>query len=279
MIRIRDIYKMYISDIYLQIKVFKDRKRKFEKNRDTISIYIEKYLDILPKNFKCNYKNIDYLLSVRLDEINVKISNNEIISKTLLSGYIKSYIVCNRIIKHCDRKIKELSEYFIPFTTFKTLIYNYNNEVCYSIINGYKGFSFGHGTGVIEIKRKERNLSNSEYVKPKVNYYETNKYKAELLASGKSLYNKENNPHGMKYLIFHTNNYNNWWYWSKLRCNIANKQFYNFHTTHYNHTGMNKDECLKTIKSKEEFKNLNIGANDKLNWITSYDSTHYLNFL
>ena len=68
---------------------------------------------------------------------------------------------------------------------FKQLCEEFNMQVIELVLDG-KEFSMGNNLSTLSIRRIERNPS-----KPTIDWWESNKYKQELLAEGKQLYNSE----------------------------------------------------------------------------------------
>lgn len=121
-------------------------------------------------------------------------------------------------------------------TTDDPLDYNKYREACElfniyameEIIEG-KTLNMGAYLSTLSIIRIERNYSN-----PKVNWGETNKLKKELLEEDDitedDLYSKDN-PDGIKYFVYHTDDWYCRFYWNKKYCKVTNKSVYSFHAT------------------------------------------------
>lgn len=88
-----------------------------------------------------------------------------------------------------------------------------------------KEFSMGNNLSTLSIRRIERNPS-----KPTIDWWESNKYKQELLAEGKELYNAESGE-GAKWFIYYTDPWYCKYHWQKSRCKLANKTAYRFTPT------------------------------------------------
>lgn len=68
---------------------------------------------------------------------------------------------------------------------FKQICEEFNMQVIELVLEG-KEFSMGSNLSTLSIRRIERNPS-----KPTIDWWESNKYKQELLTEGKELYNNE----------------------------------------------------------------------------------------
>jgi hypothetical protein len=127
------------------------------------------------------------------------------------------------------------------------------------VTDGYI-LNMGAYLSTISIIRVPRDHSS-----PRINWGATNEYKKELL-SGKAkeapeegykeddLYS-EDNPDGIKYFIYHTDDWYCRFYWNKTNCSVRNKTAYRFRATR-------GDKGNKT-KLKEKLKK---------------DDLHYKNF-
>jgi len=102
-------------------------------------------------------------------------------------------------------------------STFNIMIIEY-------ILDGGK-FNMGSNLSTISIIRLDRNNS-----KPMIDWGESNKYKKELLSSGKKLYNNKTGE-GTKWYIYYTDEDYCKYYWNKGKCKVSNKSVYKFTAT------------------------------------------------
>ena len=100
-------------------------------------------------------------------------------------------------IKDIHKDYIEHVEDPIETRLFKQLCEEFNMLVIEDILNG-KEFNMGSNLSTLSIRRIERNPS-----KPTIDWWESNKYKQELLAEGKKLYNAETGE-GEKWFIYYT---------------------------------------------------------------------------
>jgi len=107
---------------------------------------------------------------------------------------------------------------------FKEICEEFNMHVIDMILDG-KEFPMGHNMATLSIRRIERNPS-----KPTIDWWESNKYKQELIAEGKELYNAETEV-GQKWFIYYTDPWYCKYHWQKSRCKLANKSAYRFTPT------------------------------------------------
>ena len=102
---------------------------------------------------------------------------------------------------------------------FKQICEEFNMLVIDMVLEG-KQFPMGYNLSNLSIRRIERNPS-----KPTIDWWESNKYKQELLAEGKDLYNAETGE-GEKWFIYYTDPWYCKYHWQKSRCKLANKSAY-----------------------------------------------------
>ena len=106
-----------------------------------------------------------------------------------------------------------------------------------------KEFSMGNNLSTLSVRRIERNPS-----KPTIDWWESNKYKQELLAQGKELYNKETDE-GEKWFIYYTDPWYCKYHWQKSKCKLANKSAYRFTPTRG--TKGNKEKLTALLKNDD----------------------------
>ena len=92
------------------------------------------------------------------------------------------------------------------------------------ILDG-KEFNMGYNLSTLSVVRMERDPRN-----PGIDWGESNKYKAELLAEGTELYNKDTDE-GIKWHIYYTDSEYLKYYWRKGKCKVKNKTVYRFDAT------------------------------------------------
>jgi hypothetical protein len=125
---------------------------------------------------------------------------------------------------------------------FKEICETFNIAVINGILEG-SVFNMKNNLSNLSIRRIERNPS-----KPTIDWWESNKYKQELLLGGKTLYS-EDNPEGAKWFVYYTDPWYCKYHWEKHRCKIPNKTAYRFTPTR----GVkgNKEKLTKLLKEDE----------------------------
>ena len=126
--------------------------------------------------------------------------------------------------------------------TFRDICSQFNIEIMDYILEG-KEFNMGHNLSTISITRHDRDPRN-----PRIDWGERNKYRKELLAEGKDIYDPDTDK-GENWFIYHTDPFYCKFYWNKGRCKIKNKSVYRFDATR----GIkgNKEKLIKLLKTDE----------------------------
>tara|TARA_R100001224_G_scaffold28150_3_gene15293 strand:- start:3409 stop:3891 length:483 start_codon:yes stop_codon:yes gene_type:complete len=145
-------------------------------------------------------------------------------------------------IKDIHKDYLEHVEDPIETRLFKQLCEEFNMQVIDMILDG-KEFSMGSNLSSLSVMRIERNPS-----RPTIDWWESNKYKQELLSQGKELYNAETKK-GEKWFIYYTDPWYCKYHWKKSKCKISNKSAYRFTPTR----GIkgNKEKLTKLLKDNE----------------------------
>jgi len=125
---------------------------------------------------------------------------------------------------------------------FKQICEEFNIEVINMILDG-KEFSMGNNMSTLSIRRIERNPS-----KPTIDWWESNKYKQELITEGKQLYDADTGE-GEKWFIYYTDPWYCKYHWQKSRCKISNKTAYRFTPTRG--TKGNKEKLTALLKNDD----------------------------
>ena len=125
---------------------------------------------------------------------------------------------------------------------FKHLCEEFNMQVIDMVLEG-KEFNMGSNLSTLSVRRIERNPS-----KPTIDWWESNKYKQELLTEGKELYNAETKE-GDKWFVYYTDPWYCKYHWQKSRCKVSNKSAYRFTPTR----GIkgNKEKLTRLLKEDE----------------------------
>ncbi len=112
----------------------------------------------------------------------------------------------------------------IPKSLFVDICAEFNMGIIQYLLEG-KELNMGHNLSTLSIVRKDRDPRN-----PRIDWGESNKYKAELLAEDKELYNNETGK-GAKWHIYYTDGEYLKYYWRKGKCKVKNKSVYRFDAT------------------------------------------------
>tara|TARA_R110001592_G_scaffold57738_6_gene175512 strand:- start:3059 stop:3535 length:477 start_codon:yes stop_codon:yes gene_type:complete len=122
------------------------------------------------------------------------------------------------------------------------IVQEFNILIMEHILDG-KEFNMGNNLSTLSIIRRDRDPRS-----PRLDWGESNKYKKELLEEGQLLYNSETGK-GVKWHIYHTDEFYCKYYWRKGKCKIPNKSVYRFDTTR----GVkgNKEKLISLLKQDD----------------------------
>jgi hypothetical protein len=145
-------------------------------------------------------------------------------------------------IKDIQKHYKKHVEDPIETRLFKQLCEEFNMLVVDMLLEG-KEFTMGSNLSTLSIRRIERNPS-----KPTIDWWESNRYKQELIAEGKKLFDADTGE-GEKWFIYYTDPWYCKYHWQKSRCKLANKTAYRFTPTR----GLkgNKEKLTKLLKDDD----------------------------
>ena len=122
------------------------------------------------------------------------------------------------------------------------IIQEFNIMIMDYILEG-KEFNMGNNLSTLSIIRRDRDPRS-----PRLDWGESNKYKKVLLEEGQNLYNSETGK-GVKWHIYHTDEFYCKYYWRKGKCKIPNKSVYRFDATR----GLkgNKEKLINLLKEDD----------------------------
>ena len=122
------------------------------------------------------------------------------------------------------------------------VVQEFNIMIVEYLLEG-KEFNMGNNLSTLSIVRRDRDPRS-----PRLDWGESNKYKKELLEEGKDLYNSDTNT-GIKWHIYHTDEFYCKYYWRKGKCKIPNKSVYRFDATR----GIkgNKEKLINLLKEDD----------------------------
>jgi len=128
-------------------------------------------------------------------------------------------------------------------STFKNICEEFNISIIENVILEGKAFNMRSNLSNISVRRVERNPSA-----PTIDWWESNKYKQELIKQGAKLFDPETGE-GEKWFIYYTDPWYCKYHWEKHRCKIPNKTVYRFTPTR----GLkgNKEKLTALLKKDE----------------------------
>ena len=126
--------------------------------------------------------------------------------------------------------------------TYVDVVQEFNIMIVEYLLEG-KEFNMGNNLSSLSIIRRERDPRS-----PRIDWGESNKYKQELLEENQDLYNNITGK-GVKWHIYHTDEFYCKYYWRKGKCKIPNKSVYRFDATR----GIkgNKEKLINLLKEDD----------------------------
>lgn len=145
-------------------------------------------------------------------------------------------------IKDIYKKYQSDVDSSVTQKLFKEICEKFNIAMIDALLNG-NAFTMKSNMSNLSIRCLERNPS-----RPSIDWWESNKYKQELLSEGKELYNNETGE-GEKWFIYYTDGWYCKFHWEKHKCKIPNKTAYRFTPTR----GIkgNKEKLTKLLKEDD----------------------------
>ena len=146
------------------------------------------------------------------------------------------------ILKNIYKDYNEHVEDPIESRLFKQLCEEFNMLVVDEMLEG-REFRMGNNLSTLSVRRVERNP-----MRPTIDWWESNKYKQELISQGIPLYDAETGK-GAKWFIYYTDPWYCKYHWQKSKCKISNKTAYRFTPTRG--TKGNKEKLTNLLKEDE----------------------------
>jgi len=139
-----------------------------------------------------------------------------------------------------NKYIKDYED--IDKSLFANVCHEFNMLIIDYILEG-KEFNMGNNLSTLSIVRRDRDPRS-----PRLDWGESNKYKKQLLEEGQLLYNAKTGK-GVKWHIYHTDEFYCKYYWRKGKCKIKNKSVYRFDATR----GIkgNKEKLITLLKEDD----------------------------
>tara|TARA_B100000963_G_scaffold357900_1_gene381170 strand:- start:7895 stop:8377 length:483 start_codon:yes stop_codon:yes gene_type:complete len=145
-------------------------------------------------------------------------------------------------LKNIYKDYNEHVEDPIESRLFKQLCEEFNMLVVDEMLEG-REFKMGNNLSTLSVRRIERNP-----MRPTIDWWESNKYKQELISQGIPLYDSETGK-GAKWFIYYTDPWYCKYHWQKSKCKISNKTAYRFTPTRG--TKGNKEKLTNLLKVDE----------------------------
>jgi hypothetical protein len=299
---LEDFYKYYCNTTEDKNKVTDARLTKVRSRLANIKRVLEDNASWISSNTNITYTDIINnevnLLAFKCN--NIVITNNHLNEDSIVN-YIKAYNQCTRII---NKLLKLRLSNKVTYKLYTEILRRADLYVAEEVLKGnaYHLADFG----LIYIKEKKRLTKSDDKNDYKVvdwgasykylpilakeyypsiydNYIElglNTKQLKEIL--NPYLYNKELNPNGHKWLIYHISDKSYWWYFNKSMGYLPNKMYYSFIPTGCNNQKLDgvpvKNSELKDKFSLDQVKDLKIGLKQKLQLYLALDPNIHLKY-
>lgn len=277
--QLKDNALTLIEDLIKTINVLhEDIKSNKDQYKDEFGIDILKYEEFVDNE----YKTGTFLRLAKGAFLNRK--NNYVLVGALFDVYNlakkqKEIYELNKDVAFYNKLLN------LTLNEYKNILKVFYTEVQKHLILKGEGYVFENVIGWICINRCHINK-----VKPHINFAETKKKKAELLAEGKRLYNKEEaawcKQNGIKYDGIDARVYLNNEYCYEvplIQCKLPNGHKYKLDISDYRSRELRSKSNKKIMEeygsNLEDICNLDLDLRTKLNMCVELDKTLYTNFI
>jgi hypothetical protein len=249
-----EIYNQFSNSIYeSRIAVTNDIDH-YEKTRE---YFLSKLVPF--KHYIHNFTNIDYdslpNLTQHIPSKCVRsFANLAGLNLEVLKATISGIVEVNKALIKMRKELDIINKSEMDKDLFKEIIYRFNTKVSDEILKGYV-FRPGFGIGNTRIKK----VRTDNRKKKRVNWNESNKAKAKIIAEGNIPFKVTErdedgkptaNNGGIKWLVYFDTLFDYLWHWGKKTATSLNVPYYKFRPTKYNNTS--KDGKLGNINKLKQ---------------------------
>lgn len=199
---------------------------------------------------------------------------------------LRWYKALERVAKH-DRRIDIINNRInMTFTKFKDYVVRYYTQVQIEMLEGH-AYSYSNGIGMVYFNRVKNERGKG--FKRLLDHAATRRKKAQLLAEGKKLYNKEEAKEcqrlgipydGHDYLVYLNDDY--FYQLAHSDNRISGSNAYKIERSDYRGKsvrGMTNEQIAANCSCAEDVYNLDVDVRLKLNILLLVDSTNYIKFI
>lgn len=292
-INTRGMYKIYKEHISQQLDKYTARRDKAIEIIANCHSMIKELQDLIVTNVDLEQamKDVKRLNNVDtkkyIDDIKIlsNKSNEDLYDyHSSLRGSLLNARQKSLMLELYNYAINDLKQADVGYNIYKSIINKYNVEAVWDIIHGKKDFSFGGSVGKIDVTYKKCNYKETNgWLGRRVNFKETLKTKNLLLTQGKTLYKATKDDYGriisdnggVKYIVYHNDDYFPYITWHCRRTGIKGKQSYVFAPTRQSPVMVDENDnqvTMDTLKGMvergvtkyEDIKYMNLGFIKKL---------------
>lgn len=222
----RAIYNNFIADVKEEVDSYNKELSDYKQSLSYAYNKLNENRDLILKISNTTFTKITKF-NTELQVSNIKFRFMPARSKKVSSKHIKiwaiNYIKAKREVKKLTKIIKDLEAKMFDYNLFRFIVGEFNEMLIDLIIKEGYTFKLGNNCGELRIRKKKRSKT-----KPPIDWKASNQLKADIIAAGKTPYNKETAPDGVKWFLYHEGEYGYYWYWAKYKCNHKHRTLYSF---------------------------------------------------
>lgn len=253
-IRVKEMYHLYNSEISENIKGSKEAINNLEQTKTYLLGNIESCKDFIKIYTKVDFNKIKDLYNP-LPKFYFS-SHPSLTEYSDRSYNLISLIIQTNILLNKEKNILRIEESKqIDFTAYKKIIEIFNKKISKEIL---KGYSFRMGNRLANIRIKKQILTENS--KKRIDWKESKALRDDFISKGilpyKVMeYDSMKRPlvdnGGEKWFVYHNQPIDYIWYWEKQNCKILNVKIFKFRPTVNSNTVGGKYELGNANKLKQ----------------------------
>jgi len=251
----KDIYKMIIEHYRLKLRDYKgqlDTELKLQDKVNKKLVLFKAFINDCVINY--TYEELlAFTQPIKVNGIQIRRSRNtHYYTITDLQETMQLYININKTVRELKNKLESVQRLMsaLTYPAFCFIVKEANPLIVDEIIKG-KEFHMGYNLASIMVIHKKRCITKR--ARSAIDWGKSNKLKAQLIAEGKTPFNKETAPDGEKWFIYQEGSHGNYFRWVKKNVKIENSPIYKFKPV----TGTGKDSVVTKLHVYNRLNPLN----------------------